>query len=462
MKGRTETTPAASSFRDPSGFIFTREGVLYRQVNASYREDYDALTGSGLYQALVERELLVPHEEIAVAAPQADIAYKVIKPERIEFVSYPYEWCFGQLHAAARTMLQIQKLAIDRGMSLKDASAYNIQFHRGKPILIDTLSFERLREGEPWVAYRQFCQHFLSPLALMAYRDVRLGQWARIDIDGVPLELASRLLPWRTRLSLPLLVHIHMHARAQRRYADTVVAERRGERRMGRQAMLGLVESLQSAVSRLSWSSEGTPWADYAHDHTYTTDAIQAKRTILAEWLGRLHPGMVWDLGANVGEFSRLASSQGFPTMAFDYDHGAVEQNYQRCVADRESHILPLVLDLTNPSQRLPLHFLLRDGRMVVVPVLKGTYERRDGLETTWPSETRRYRDYAVRWIQDVSRTLDYLESLTDMQEGKIAFLGISWGGRMGVVLAAVEDRFQAAVLYSGGLASGRALPSAA
>ncbi len=350
MKGRTESTPAASSFRDPSGFIFTREGVLYRQVNASYREDYDALMGSGLYQALVERQLLLPHEETAMPAPQADIAYKVIKPERIGFISYPYEWCFGQLRDAARTTLQIQKLAIARGMSLKDASAYNIQFHRGKPILIDSLSFERLREGEPWIAYRQFCQHFLSPLALMALCDVRLGQWARVDIDGVPLDLASRLLPWRTRLSFPLLVHIHMHARAQRRYAEARVAEERGARRMGKQALLGLVESLQGAVRRLSWNSGDTPWADYAHDHTYGPKALEAKRVIVSEWLARLQPSSVWDLGANVGEFSRLASEQGFPTIAFDYDHGAVEQNYQRCLAEEDTHILPLVLDLANPS----------------------------------------------------------------------------------------------------------------
>ena len=127
---------------------------------------------------LITREWLVPHTEITEYHQDLPPDKIIIKPERIPFISYPYEWSFSQLKDAARLTLQIQKFALEKGLSLKDCSAYNIQFFRGRPILIDTLSFERYREGEPWAAYRQFCQHFLAPLALISYTDVRLNQSA--------------------------------------------------------------------------------------------------------------------------------------------------------------------------------------------------------------------------------------------------------------------------------------------
>jgi len=192
----------AGSFRDPSGFLFTSNGTLYRQVNERYRQSWDALHESGLYQKLVDDGLLVAHVEVSTELAPRPGAYRVIRPEKIPFISYPYEWCFSQLRDAALATLRIQELALARNLILKDASAYNIQFRDGRPVLIDTLSFERYVEGTPWVAYRQFCQHFLATLALMECRDVRLGQLLRVYIDGVPLDLASQLLPVRTRFAL--------------------------------------------------------------------------------------------------------------------------------------------------------------------------------------------------------------------------------------------------------------------
>jgi hypothetical protein len=204
-----------ASFRDPSGFLFTRQGVLYRQVNQEYRTHYDLLMSSGLYTRLVGMGLLIPHDEVAEQPQESEVAYRVIRPEPLEFVSYPYEWSFSQLKDAALATLAIQKQSLEAGMVLKDASMYNIQFFHGKPVLIDTLSFETYREGDPWVAYRQFCQHFLAPLALMAHTDVRLSQLLRVYIDGIPLDLAARLLPRRTRYGLGLATHIHLHAAAK-------------------------------------------------------------------------------------------------------------------------------------------------------------------------------------------------------------------------------------------------------
>ncbi|MCL6566029.1 MAG: SAM-dependent methyltransferase [Acidobacteriia bacterium] len=338
----------AGSFRDPSGFLFERSGILYRQINRSYQADYERLIDSGLYHRLVELGWLVPHEEVAVEPAEPELAWKVIRPERVPFVSYPYEWCFGQLRDAALLTLQIHRLALEHGMGLKDASAYNVQFRGGRPVWIDTLSFATYREGEPWVAYRQFCQHFLAPLALMAHREVRLNQLLRVFVDGVPLDLASRLLPWRTRLQPRLAAHVHLHARVQQRFGDKPKAH--AGRQMSRHAMLGILSSLERTVAALRWEPGGTVWSDYYQDTNYSPAAFEHKRQLVSEFLQRLRPRLVWDLGANIGVFSRLASERGIYTVAFDMDPAAVEKNYRQAAARGDTQLLPLVADLTNPS----------------------------------------------------------------------------------------------------------------
>lgn len=343
----------AASFRDPSGFVYRRNGEIFRQVNLSYKDEYDLLIGSGLYENLVNDNLLIPHRETREDSPEPALVYKIVRPEPIATISYPYEWCFSQLQDAARLTLRIQKRAMARGMSLKDCSAYNIQFREGRPIFIDSLSFEKYEEGAPWVAYRQFCQHFLAPLALMAYTDARLSQLMRVFIDGLPLDLASRLLPWRSRAVIPLLVHIHLHAAAQKRYAGAEVAQASRGRRMSNTALLGLVDDLRRIVLRLKGKVDSIGWTDYYETHSYSADALGAKQALVAEFIEHARPKSVWDLGANTGQFSRLASQRGIPTVAFDLDPAAVELNYLECRSKGESHLLPLVLDLTNPSPGL-------------------------------------------------------------------------------------------------------------
>jgi len=347
----------SGSFRDPSGFIFFRDGVLYRQVNQVYRDHYDLLMNSGLCSSLTSDGLLVEHKETDAAPAQPDIAYKIIVPKRVPFISYPYEWPFSAFKAAALATLEIQQKALEFDMTLKDASAYNIQFVDAKPILLDTLSFERYREGEPWVAYRQFCQHFLAPLALMALKDVRLGQLLRVFIDGIPLDLASGMLPQRTRFSFGIGLHIHMHAKSQARHADD--ASKASQKialkgSMSKRALLGLIDSLRSLVSKLSWKPADTEWGEYYDCTNYSENSMRAKHGLVEEFLEKSQPlKSVWDLGANRGFFSRIASDKGIPTVAFDIDPAAVEKNYLACVTEGERNLLPLVLDLANPSPSL-------------------------------------------------------------------------------------------------------------
>jgi hypothetical protein len=338
----------ASSFRDPSGFMFIREGRIYRQVNEIYRENYDHLMTSGLYQALTDAGLMVAHEEAGIDLAQTQDAYKILRPEQIGFISYPYEWCFSQLKDAALATLAIQKKAFDFGMTLKDGSAFNVQFSKCSPILIDTLSFEKYRQGQAWVAYRQFCQHFLAPLALMACRDIRLSQLLRIHIDGIPLDLASKLLPRSSWLNFSLLSHIHLHAKSQLHFADKSLNVK--SRKMSKLGFMGIIDSLENAVRKMKWQPKGTQWGDYYEDTNYSDGAMNNKKRIVAEFLERVEPAVTWDIGANTGIFSRIAAVIGSQTISFDVDPAAVEKNYLECVDKKEKNILPLVLDLANPS----------------------------------------------------------------------------------------------------------------
>src|SRR5215216_5077152 len=341
----------SASFRDPSGFLFSRSGVLYRQVNRTYEGEYARLMESGLYAKLVKAGLLIPHGEVDQPPAQEEAAYKIIQPERVPFISYPYEWSFGQLKDAALATLSIQRRALKAEMSLKDASAYNIQFVRGNATLIDTLSFEMYKEGQPWVAYRQFCQHFLAPLALMALKDIRLNQLLRVYIDGVPLDLASQLLPWTTRFNFGLVTNIHLHAGAQKKYAGAEVKSRGGS--MGKQAMIGLIDSLVATVRKLDWKPGGTEWGNYYDITNYSDIAFEHKKQLVGEWVQQVNPALAWDLGANNGVFSRVVSSAGSFIVSFDIDPAAVEQNYRQAKSENVANLLPLLLDLTNPSPSL-------------------------------------------------------------------------------------------------------------
>jgi hypothetical protein len=336
------------SFRDPDGFLFSRCGQLYRQINLSCKEDFDAFMGSGLYQELVNQGLLIPHQEVDIPFADPGKGYKVIQPEFIPFISYPYEWSFSQLKDAALTTLNIQKAAFLHGMSLKDSSAYNIQFREGKPVFIDTLSFEKYKEGEPWVAYRQFCQHFLAPLALMSLRDIRLGQLLRIYIDGIPLDLTTSLLPGSARFKISLYMHIVLHGKSQKRYEDKV--PRKTGRKVSRMGFQGIIDSLENAVKKLNWKPEGTEWENYYQDTNYSAEAFEHKKAIVSKYIKHAAPQTVWDVGANNGLFSRIAADKGIPTVAFDIDPSAVEINYLHMKEKKEKHMLPLLLDLTNPS----------------------------------------------------------------------------------------------------------------
>lgn len=339
------------SFRDPNGTVFQKNNSFYRRINLIYKENYNLLLNSGLYKSLAEDGLLIPHQEIRSKKKNNYGVFKIIKHEKIPFISYPYEWSFSQLKHAALTTLQIQKKALEFGMSLKDSSAYNIQFRKGKPVLIDTLSFEKYQENLPWVGYKQFCQHFLAPLALMYYKDLRMSGLSSIHIDGIPLDLTSKLLPLITYFNFPLLTHIHLHAKSQKYLVvNKKEITKLGNSKVSKLSLFGLIDSLESAIRSLNYRFQGTQWANYYSDTNYSKAGFEQKKQIIRRFLKSINPKIVWDLGANTGVFSQIANELDILTISLDSDPEAVEKNYLRSVEKEEKNILPILIDLTNPS----------------------------------------------------------------------------------------------------------------
>jgi hypothetical protein len=360
---RTQMLPdiSPSSFRDPAGYVFVDGGVVKRAVTVHGEPDYRRFIGSGLYQRLVKESLLVAHEEKDAAIRRSPEVATVLVPEQILTISYPYEWCFGQLRDAALLTLRLEKHALEHGMTLKDASAFNVQFRGSQPIFIDTLSFEA-DHGGPWLAYNQFCRHFLAPLALMSYLGPMFHQCWKPLVDGVPLDCTSALLPRRTYLRFGLLVHIHLHARSQQRYSQCAPPPRKTPKPIvsGVDRKQALVESLQATIQGLRVSGTPTEWSDYyRHTSHYSPESEARKKEIVSRMIERARPALVYDLGGNTGEYGRLATDAGAACVCFDVDPQCVQSNYERSKAAGDLHMLPLLMDLTNPTP--PLGFHLRE-----------------------------------------------------------------------------------------------------
>ena len=337
-----------ASFRDPSGFVFSQEGKIYRWVSPTYMPQYQHLMNSGLYRALVDKRLLVAHKEVSLDGFRSGEGI-VIQPKRIPFISYPYEWCFDQYRDAALATMDIQNLALEYGMVLKDASAYNIQFLTGYAVLIDTLSFDFYQEGSPWGAYGQYCRHFLAPMMLMAHIDQRRSKLMQSFIDGIPLDLASSLLKGHGG-RIAAQMHIHSHAKSITKHNDDGKKGKVIQYDMKKSTLIAFCNSLRKDTAKL-WAKQGTTeWGDYYSNTNYDNAAAECKADIIRAMLSTIQPlKHVWDLGANDGRYSRIAEMLGAHVVAFDIDSNAVSHNWET-VKDSHEKLLPLILDLSAPS----------------------------------------------------------------------------------------------------------------
>ena len=352
MSTNPQIVADTASFRDPAGYVVRAEGVVLRAVLTSGIDEYRMLMQSGLYERLVQQGLLVRHQEVSEHPLDDERIATVLEPEEVPFLSYPSEWCFEQLRSAALVTLAAQKVAIDHGMSLKDATAFNVQFWGSHAKLIDTLSFEKYREGSPWVAYGQFCRHFLAPLLVASATSSAIEPLLGKSIDGMALPLASKLLPRRTLLSPGVATHLHLHAKFETRHGDSTPSARKPPR-VSKSGLLGLVASLESLVRKLKSPKIVDVWNSYYETNTYDEEATQQKLELISAVTAELEPRTAWDLGCNTGMFTDAMAELGTQVVAMDSDDGVIAELYRKTAASGSDRVLPLVMDLSNPTPAL-------------------------------------------------------------------------------------------------------------
>ncbi|HEX2134911.1 MAG TPA: class I SAM-dependent methyltransferase [Microvirga sp.] len=340
------------SFRDPSGHVYEVNGEILRTVTRRAADHYEFVRATGLLESLSERGLVVGSEETATDAIPADGLHKVLRHPKLTFVSYPYEWSFPLLKAAALLHLDIQIEALDRDVALSDASAYNVQFVGPRPVFIDVLSFRRYSDGEFWSGHRQFCEQFLNPLLLRSIFGVPHNAWYRGNLEGIPTPDVARIMPWWSRLSFTLQAHVllpaKMQAKAIEKQGDLAAVRRRG---LPKSSYRSLLVQLRHKIQGLEPRDTGrTVWGDYEHTHTYDSSEEQAKKRFVAAFCEAVKPKLLWDVGCNTGEYSEVALSAGAgEVVGFDFDQGALERAYARA-SHKALPLLPLFQDAANQS----------------------------------------------------------------------------------------------------------------
>ena len=340
-----------ASFRDPDAGVFLAGARVLRALTAEAAARYDAVRATGLIDDL-ERDGFVVRSREAPDTPPAGFG-RMLEHEALAFVSHPYEWPFTLLKRAALLHLDVHQRALERGMTLTDASAYNVQFRGMRPVFIDITSFRPYREGELWAAHRQFCEQFLNPLLLAARFGIPHHAWYRGSLEGIPTAALAALWPASGWLSPRELIHVLMPASAERTATKRATASVEKIRRahLPKAAYAALLRQLQRWIAGLEPRGfSATQWTDYARARNYGAAELEAKRGVVAEFAARTRPGTLWDVGCNDGEFTEIALANGTQTaIAFDADPGALEQACAR--AERGGlEFLPLYQDASNPS----------------------------------------------------------------------------------------------------------------
>ncbi len=343
----TETTPQnnahEASFRDPSGYVIINKGVIQRVINPIYFNSYHSLKKSGVYDTLIKKGLLIPHQE--VFASQEKI---VLQPEAIPFITYPYEWGFEQYKQAALLTLKIHRYCLSKGYILKDASAYNVTFHKGKAMFIDTLSFDVYEEGSPWRAFKQFITHFFGPLLLAKYHGLDMLKLMQNHIDGIPVKTIASLLPYKTKFNSFLYANIHLLAKLEDKYSEDYNAEKK-IKTLSFKAHNNIIESLYDAIKKLTINQK-TEWGDYYSKTNYKAESFQLKAQLIKSWVDQLKAKTVIDVGGNDGTFGREVLVNSQLVLVSDIDANAVDQNFIQSQKNKEQNMLAFVSDILQPA----------------------------------------------------------------------------------------------------------------
>jgi hypothetical protein len=345
--------PDPGSFRDSTSRVYLSDDAVWRGLDAEALADFEALAATPFFADATSSGQIVA-TDLATERPEGLEAWAgVLRHERIPVITYPYEWSFEMLRDAARLQLDLVGQALAQDLTTKDASAYNVQFVGSTPRFIDIGSFERLRPAEPWYGYRQFHMHFLLPLMLQAYRGITFQPLLRADVEGVNPVDARRMMSFWDIVSprkKGTLLHVSLQARAENASSERDVKSELKASGMKKELLVAQIKNLRKLVDRLRLRKAETEWSGYSDRAHYTDADLRAKEQFVSAVAAAVQPTLAWDLGANDGHFSRLVAEHGAYVIAADGDHEAVDGLYRSLRAEGDERILPLVLNLADPS----------------------------------------------------------------------------------------------------------------
>ncbi|MCY4633935.1 MAG: class I SAM-dependent methyltransferase [Acidobacteria bacterium] len=346
------------SFRDPDTRVFHHEGTVFRALTEPALADWRRLADTRFYRRMSGEGRLVGTREVTGREDLPALApawAAVLEHARIPVVSYPYEWSFGMLRDAALLQLDLTLAALDEEMTLKDATPFNVQWHGVRPTFIDLGSFTVYQPGDPWTGYRQFCETFLYPLFLQAYRNAPFHPWLRGRLDGMTAAECRSLLSARDWLRPGVLAHVCLQAQVQARYEASNGNVRAQLRAAGFGAALirNNVARLRRTVERLRWTPARSTWSEYADEHGYEDADLERKAAFVRRVLESRRWSLVWDVGCNTGAYSRLAADHADYVVALDADHVVVDRLYRALRDEGRTNVLPLVADAADPSPGL-------------------------------------------------------------------------------------------------------------
>ena len=334
--------------------FFTCDGEVYRAISAEALHEWNSLIATQFFRRFVDEKRIVTTEIAKVPPPSGDWA-AVLHHERIPFISYPYEWTFSMLHDAALLQLELLLATLKEGFILKDSSAYNYQWQGCRPVLIDVLSLKKLNHGDVWAGYRQFCQMFLYPLLLQSYKQVAFQPWLRGSIDGISPADINHVFSATDLLRPGVFTHIYLQSKLQDRMGATNRNLKSELQQAGfsKDMVIANVRRLHRLVSKLQWQPANSEWSVYTSTTSYSIADAAAKEAFVHAAVESQRWNLVWDIGCNTGQFSRIAAKNADYVVALDADSLVVERFYQSLRQEQSTHILPLVMSLSDMSPGL-------------------------------------------------------------------------------------------------------------
>jgi hypothetical protein len=340
--------PNNISYRDTAARVVNKKTGYYRYIFHEYKAEYDHLMESGLYHELNQKELLIEHQEIELDTDDPKV-YKLLLPTQIPFQSYPFEWSYTQWRKAILAYLRINHIALKYGMILKDATPYNFYLTGGKAVMFDTSSFMFFKKNDSWIAYRQFCEEFLSPVALMHYNGAEWSKLTIANLRGIPLSFVSKQLPIKSWFNLTTLLHIHLHSKYSGNNESREI-----EKRKSKGFTLEKIKSLQKMIFKTisTWNKSHqftNHWSTYYENDIESQEYLKDKEVIIRKWLEIIKPKSVIDLGANIGKFSFIAAEYAERVISLEGDEKCVDEIEEK-ITIKNSNVFTLTGNITEPS----------------------------------------------------------------------------------------------------------------